>query len=283
MLMSNEHFDGLDWGVMRGHFEAKRLLELAAAGLHSIVLVGPKHSDKAALARSLCTILPAQTPFLEPCPTLDSLTRTASLAAGDVLFLEDLEHWEEPCLAFLRETYARSPGQFLFAATATDCPCGNYNDEIQDCTCLIGAIEAHQQHLRQTVDACFAIVVSLSSRNRDLAARWGNEPSCAVRERVEAARLIQTQRNGEARLNSALSRPEIEECSSLDLPAQKLRALAQVQISLSAEQECFLLQVAQTAADLACGYTTVPCVQANHIAEAICCRPRWMRGTKLKE
>ncbi len=281
MEMTEEDLNEGDWDVLRGHFQTKRLLELAAAGFHAIVLVGPKDSDKAALARSLLTILPTQAPFLAPCPS-NSMARVIEQATGGIVFLEDLERWEEPSLAVLRETCLRSPGQFLLVATTGYCPCGNYDDAVRDCSCFEREIDAHQKRLRQTIDACFAIEAHIPSVNPNLAARWGNEPSRIVRARVEAARLIQQQRNRAARHNSALSRTEIEECSPLDTLAQKLRASTQAQLSLSAEQGRFLLQVARTAADLACEYRTVSCVEGGHMAEAICCRPRWMRGAKLK-
>jgi len=278
MVMTEEDLDGSDWEVLRGHFKTKRLLELAAAGFHSIVLVGPKDSDKAALARSLLTIMPTQVPFLAPCPSPDSVARVVEQATGGIVFLEDLERWEEPSLVVLRKTCWRSPGQFLLVATTGYCPCGNDDDAVRDCSCFVGEIDAHQKRLRQTIDACFAIEAHIPSVNPDLAARWGNESSRIVRARVEAARLIQQQRNGAARLNSALSRTEVEECSPLDTLAQKLLAAAQAQLSLSAEQECFLLQVARTAAHLACEYRTVSYVEGGHLAEAICSRPRWTAG-----
>ncbi len=250
MVMPEEDLDGVDWEVLRGHFKTKRLLELAAAGFHSIVLVGPKDSDKAALARSLLTIMPTQVPFLAPCPSPDSVARVVEQATGGIVFLEDLERWEEPSLVVLRETCWRSPGQFLLVATTGYCPCGNDDDAVRDCSCFVGEIDAHQKRLRQTIDACFAIEAHIPSVNPDLAARWGNESS----------------------------RTEVEECSPLDTLAQKLLAAVQAQLSLSAEQECFLLQVARTAAHLACEYRTVSYVEGGHLAEAVCSRPRWTAG-----
>jgi len=277
--MYDEPTSGLDWETMRGHYHAKRMLEVAASGNHSILLVGPPKAGKAVMARSLTTILP-ECPFIAPQPHTDSFSAAIEQARGGILFLQDLEQWDDPSLALLRETVARQPGLFLLVATARYCPCGNYSDAVQDCTCFTVAVEAHQERLRETVYACFAIEAQIPSVNRDLASRRPDEPSRAVRERVAAARLIQCQHNGEARLNSALSLPEVEERSPMDSPAQKLLAAAHAQLPLTPEQGLFLLQVARTVADLASGYRTVPCVQANHLAEAICYRPRWTRGTK---
>lgn len=277
--MNEEPTSGLDWETLRGHYHAKRMLEVAASGNHSILLVGPPKAGMTALARSLTTILPAG-PFIAPGPHTDSFSAAVEQARGGLLFLQDLDRWDDPALALLRETVARYPGQFLLVATAGYCPCGNYSDAVPDCTCFTVAVEAHQERLRETVYACFAIEAQIPSVNPDLANRRPDEPSRAVRERVAAVRLIQRQRNGEARLNSALSLPEVEGCSPLDMPAQKLLAAAHAQLSPTPRQGLFLLQVARTVADLASGFSTVPCVQANHLAEAIQYRPRWTKGTK---
>jgi magnesium chelatase family protein len=50
--------DGLDFADVRGHAHAKRGLEIAAAGGHNVLMVGPPGTGKTMLARRVASILP---------------------------------------------------------------------------------------------------------------------------------------------------------------------------------------------------------------------------------
>jgi magnesium chelatase family protein len=55
---ATEPIDELDFGDVRGQTHAKRALEIAAAGGHNTILVGPPGAGKTMLARRLTSILP---------------------------------------------------------------------------------------------------------------------------------------------------------------------------------------------------------------------------------
>jgi magnesium chelatase family protein len=56
------YFEGADFADVRGQEHVKRALEIAAAGGHNLLMVGPAGSGKTLLARALPSILPSMTP-----------------------------------------------------------------------------------------------------------------------------------------------------------------------------------------------------------------------------
>jgi magnesium chelatase family protein len=55
-------YDGTDFAEVRGQEHVKRALEVAAAGGHNLLMIGPAGAGKTLLARALPSILPSMTP-----------------------------------------------------------------------------------------------------------------------------------------------------------------------------------------------------------------------------
>jgi magnesium chelatase family protein len=138
-LLGRAPAEGLDFCQVRGHHALKRALEIAAAGGHNLLMIGPPGGGKSMAARRLPTIMPPLTvpealeatrvhsaagmlgaeplvtrrPFRAPHHTTSSAGLVgggsgpspgeASLAHNGVLFLDELAEFARPALEALRQ------------------------------------------------------------------------------------------------------------------------------------------------------------------------------------
>ena len=307
-----------DFADVQGQFQAKRALEIAAAGGHNVLMVGSPGAGKTMLARRMSTILPDLTteealevtriysvagllpregglikrrPFRSPHHT-SSMTALigggsvprpgeVTLAHNGVLFLDELPEFSKKTLEVLREpledrkiTISRVhatltfPSDFILIAAANPCPCGNFLDEEQECTCSAGEIRQYNRKISGPLLDRIDIHIQVPRVKYDeLASKKRAESSAQIRQRVVAAREIQLQRFRKYGIfcNAQMNHALLQKLCVLDEQAQAMLALAFKQKNLSARAYDRIVKVARTIADLAGAKN----IEAAHVAEAI--------------
>jgi magnesium chelatase family protein len=201
-----------------------------------------------------------------------------------VLFLDELPEFKRTVLEVMRQpmeerrvTISRAkmsidyPANFMLVASMNPCPCGFFNHPEKECVCPPGSVQRYLNRISgplldridlhvEVTPVPFAELSSRSPRNE--------ENSALIRERVMAARAIQTQRfagiDG-VYANAHMSSKQLQEICVLPEAAQALLKQAMERLQLSARAYDRILKVARTIADLA----GTEHILTEHLAEAI--------------
>lgn len=199
-----------------------------------------------------------------------------SLAHHGVLFLDEIPEFDRHTLDVLRQPLeegvvhlsrvARAvtfPARFLFAAAMNLCPCGLRGHPTRACQCRPSDVARYTARLSGPVRDRIDLAVDVPPVAFDaLATRLAGEATCIVRQRVEAARARQLQRQGLP--NARLRGEAVREMGRVD-DVRPLLGRAVDRFGLSARAVDRVLRVARTIADL----ERASSVTRAHVAEAL--------------
>jgi magnesium chelatase family protein len=168
------------------------------------------------------------------------------------------------------------PVSFQLVGAMNPCPCGYYGDPVKPCTCSSMVVTKYQKRISgPLLDRIDIHVEVLRVEYENLSETRLGESSAAVRERVEASRVLQRIRfdsrgGSQVMCNPDMRPADVRKYCAFDETGQTLLKMAMNQLQLSARAYHRVLKLARTIADLAGSVDIVPA----QLAEALQYRTR---------
>jgi magnesium chelatase family protein len=200
------------------------------------------------------------------------------LAAGGVLWLDELTHFDKSVLEGLREplenyrilisrvnSKIEYDADFLFAGSMNPCPCGNLLSKTKECRCKESEIIKYKNRLSEPFLDRIDLFVQMEEYDKDAKA---DIDSKTIFEKVLKAFYMQ-KRRGQSVFNARLNEKELRE---IEVSNDALAVLEQgvVRFGLSERGKAKALKVARTIADM----EESKVVEKSHILEALSYRKR---------
>lgn len=317
-LQSADDEEMPDFQDVKGQHDAKRALEIAAAGGHNCIMIGPPGTGKSMLAKRLPSILPQMSfeeqlettklysiagelpknvrlivkrPFRSPHHTISAQGLAGgghglrpgeiSLAHNGVMFMDEFPEFDRRSKESLRQpledgkiSITRTsgsvsyPSNLMVVAAMNPCPCGYFGHPTRECTCTEAAKKRYRDKVSGPILDRIDLHIEVEPVDYDkLSSKNKEEPSAAIRERVNRARDIQRKRfDGTGITCNAKMTPKMtKEFCALSEAASDLLKQSFERLGLSARAYDKILRISRTIADLEQSET----IELAHVAEAI--------------
>lgn len=204
-----------------------------------------------------------------------------TLAHFGVLFLDEFPEFDRNVLEVLRQpledgnvTICRSltsinyPSEFILVAAMNPCPCGNFGDNLKECTCTQVKIEKYQQKISQPLLDRIDIQINVPRLKKEEILSFNKgESSKEIRKRVMIAKEIQTKRFHGTKIssNAKMTSKYLKKYCLMDKETEELLKSAIDKLKLSGRSYDKLLKVSRTIADL----DNSEIILSQHLLEAM--------------
>ena len=205
-----------------------------------------------------------------------------SLAHNGILFLDEFPEFSRQVLEVMRQpledrhiSISRAkysvdyPAGFMLVASMNPCPCGYYNHPTKKCICAPGAVQRYINRISGPLLDRIDLQIEVAPVEFDqMSSTVPAESSEAIRQRVIAARQIQTERYKDIKdvhCNAQMTSKLLHQYAEPDAEGLELLRDAMTRLNMSARAYDRILKVARTIADLdGCAQ-----VMGRHVQEAI--------------